>query len=96
MRTYLAFSMVFISSLAHAGGTIGGSTGGKAMMIETLMSEQLPKVMINADQYRRINARLSMSQQAEIDFDGSRIEFQKIHDRIVDTEVTKEFIPVAE
>lgn len=90
------------SCLAYAGGTIGGGSGGLALkdMLELARTgydlQSLPKAYLDADDFRRAHARLSVDDSLPVPVttvDGEEVQVKKLAGSIVDLKVSKEILP---
>lgn len=92
----LALAFVVVSSVALAGGSTGGSPGLALELAEFAFNvESLPKTYIGNDDFRRVKARLSVTetQSTPALVDGETVDLKAFRDSIVDVKFSKEVLP---
>lgn len=106
----LAITFIFVSGAALAGGSTGGSPGllkeimladggaigGNPGIADIAFDvSSLPKSYVEAENFRRVKARLSVADVASVpmSIDGEEIQVRKLRDSIVDLKISKELLP---
>jgi hypothetical protein len=86
------FGLLIYSGVSLAGGSIGG--GGGSVQLENPDMEFLQKIYIEDVAYRRLKARLSVGgiKTFPILVGDESVELQKIGSRLVDVNVSREFV----
>ncbi len=102
MKSAISTLCLFASASLYAGGSSGGVSGLHNELALSIADaafniDALPKIHLDADTYRRTEARLSVQNSVSsvpvVTLDGDTIEVRKFRDSMVDVKLSKEILP---
>lgn len=98
-KILLAAGLVIYSTVSFGGGSIGGGGGSSKASTELASSafslDHLPVIHVDPETLRRAEARLSVEgvESLQIPVDSGSVAVRKLNSLIVDTEITRKFMP---